>query len=192
VINRHWLIIFFCAYSFVNFAQNTEDTPKELETEAYKPVVMDPLAPSKAAFYSAILPGLGQAVNKKYWKIPIVYAALGTSIYFYLDNDKSYKRYRNAYKRRLSGFTDDEFYGEGNIPLLSDDALIRAQQTLRRNKELSLLITIGLYALNIIDANVDAHLLQYNVDKNLAVNPFIDFDTPDTSAQLGLSINFNF
>jgi hypothetical protein len=153
---------------------------------------MDPLAPSKAAFYSAILPGLGQAVNKKYWKIPIVYAALGTSIYFYLDNDKSYKRYRNAYKRRLSGFTDDEFYGEGNIPLLSDDALIRAQQTLRRNKELSLLITIGLYALNIIDANVDAHLLQYNVDKNLAVNPFIDFDTPDTSAQLGLSINFNF
>ena len=74
MINRHWLIIFFCAYSFVNFAQNTEDTPKELETEAYKPVVMDPLAPSKAAFYSAILPGLGQAVNKKYWKIPIVYA----------------------------------------------------------------------------------------------------------------------
>ena len=55
-----------------------------------------------------------------------------------------------------------------------------------------MLITIGLYALNIIDANVDAHLLQYNVDKNLALNPFIDFDTPDTSAQLGLSINFNF
>ena len=75
---------------------------------------------------------------------------------------------------------------------LSNDALIRAQQTLRRNKELSLLITIGLYALNIIDANVDSHLLQYNVDKNLAVNPFIDFDTPDISAQLGLSINFNF
>ena len=162
------------------------------ETEAYIPITLDPLAPSKAAFYSALLPGLGQAVNKKYWKIPIVYAAMGTSIYFYLENDKSYRRYRNAYKRRLSGFTDDEFYGEGTIPLLSDDSLIRAQQTLRRNKELSLLITIGLYALNIIDANVDAHLLQYNVDKNLAVNPFIDFDTPDTSAQLGLSINFNF
>ena len=192
MINKHWLLIFFCALSFVNFAQNTVDTPKELETDAYEPVVMNPLAPSKAAFYSAILPGLGQAVNKKYWKIPIVYAALGTSIYFYLDNDKSYKRYRNAYKRRLAGFIDDEFYGEGDIPLLSDDALIRAQQTLRRNKELSLLITIGLYALNIIDANVDAHLLQYNVDKNLAVNPFVDFDTPDTSAQLGLSINFNF
>jgi hypothetical protein len=192
VIYRHWIVIFFCAFSIANFAQNKENTQDSLKTEVYKPVVMDPLAPSKAAFYSAILPGLGQAVNKKYWKIPIVYAALGTSIYLYMDNDRNYKRYRKAYKRRLSGFTDDEFYGEGSIPLLSNEALIRAQQTLRRNKELSLLITIGLYALNIIDANVDAHLLQYNVDKNLAVNPFVDFDTPDTSAQLGLSINFNF
>ena len=192
MIYRHWIVIFFCAFSIAKFAQNKENTQDSLKTEVYKPVVMDPLAPSKAAFYSAILPGLGQAVNKKYWKIPIVYAALGTSIYLYMDNDRNYKRYRKAYKRRLSGFTDDEFYGEGSIPLLSNEALIRAQQTLRRNKELSLLITIGLYALNIIDANVDAHLLQYNVDKNLAVNPFVDFDTPDTSAQLGLSINFNF
>ncbi|MDC1259879.1 DUF5683 domain-containing protein, partial [Flavobacteriaceae bacterium] len=96
------------------------------------------------------------------------------------------------YKRRLAGFTDDEFYGNTNIPLLSNESLIRAQRTLKRNKELSLLISIGLYALNIIDANVDAHLLQYNMDQNLAINPFIDFDTPDTSAQLGLSLNFKF
>ena len=176
----------------VNFAQNTEKTQDSLKTDVYKPVVMDPLAPSKAAFYSAILPGLGQAINKKYWKIPIVYGAIGTGIYFYLDNNKVFKRYRNAYKRRLAGFTDDEFYGLNSTPILSNEALIRAQETLRRNKELSLLITIGLYALNIIDANVDAHLLQYNMDENLAVNPFVDFDTPDSSAQLGLSINFNF
>ena len=88
--------------------------------------------------------------------------------------------------------TDDEFYGLGDIPLLSDESLIRAQRSLRRNKELSILITIGIYALNIIDANVDAHLLQYNMDKNLAVHPFINFDTPESSAQLGLSINYNF
>jgi len=192
VINRYLLIVFFCGYSLTSFTQNAEEAEKESDTVEFKSSTIDPLAPSRAAFYSAILPGLGQAVNKKYWKIPIVYAALGTSIYLYLDNDKTYDRYRNAYKRRLAGYTDDEFYGNTNIPLLSNESLIRAQRTLKRNKELSLLISIGLYALNIIDANVDAHLLQYNMDQNLAINPFIDFDTPDTSAQLGLSLNFKF
>lgn len=192
MINRYLLIVFFCGYSLTSFTQNAEEAEKESDTVEFKSSTIDPLAPSRAAFYSAILPGLGQAVNKKYWKIPIVYAALGTSIYLYLDNDKTYDRYRNAYKRRLAGYTDDEFYGNTNIPLLSNESLIRAQRTLKRNKELSLLISIGLYALNIIDANVDAHLLQYNMDQNLAINPFIDFDTPDTSAQLGLSLNFKF
>ncbi len=185
----------FCGFWYVNFAQNPTISLDSLGTDvtnSFKTTAIDPLAPSKAAFYSAILPGLGQAYNKKYWKIPIVYAAIGTGIYFYVTNDKLYNRYRNIYKRRLAGFTDDEFYGTGNIPLLSNEALIRAQRTLRRNKELSLLITLGLYALNIIDANVDAHLLQYNVDENLAVNPFLDFNTPDTTAQLGLSLNFKF
>lgn len=153
---------------------------------------LDPLRPAKAAFLSAVLPGLGQAYNKKYWKIPIVYGAVGTGIYFYLDNDKVYKRYRDAYKRRLAGFTDDEFYGSGVTPFLSDEALIRAQRTLKRNKELSMLITVGLYVLNIVEANVDAHLLQYNLDENLALKPYIDFNNPNFTTQMGLSFNLKF
>ena len=147
---------------------------------------INPLSPAKAAFYSAVLPGLGQAYNKKYWKIPIVYAALGTGIYFYVDNTDKYNRYRDAYKRRLAGFDDDEFQG------FSDDALIRAQNTLRRDRELSLLITVGIYALNIIDANVDAHLLQYNVDDNLALKPHFKMNELDATTNLGLTLNFNF
>ena len=54
---------------------------------------IDPLTPAKAAFYSAVLPGLGQAYNKKYWKIPLVYGAMGTSLYFYLDSNKKYNQY---------------------------------------------------------------------------------------------------
>ncbi|MBN4047200.1 hypothetical protein JYU05_01485 [bacterium AH-315-P13] len=153
---------------------------------------INPLSPAKAAFYSAILPGLGQAYNKKYWKIPLVYAALGTGVYFYLNNDKEYKRYRDAYKRRLAGFTDDEFYGSGSTPSISNDALIRAQRTLSRNREVSILITIGIYALNIIDANVDAHLLQYNIDENLALKPHFNFNELDATTNLGLTLNFNF
>ncbi|MDX1272230.1 DUF5683 domain-containing protein [Bizionia paragorgiae] len=145
---------------------------------------INPLAPSRAAFYSAILPGLGQAYNKKYWKIPIVYAAIGTGIYFYIDNNNEYKKVRNAYKRRLAGFNDDQFQGR-----LTDDGLREAQKTLRRNKELSLLVTVGLYALNIIDANVDAHLLQYNIDDNLSFKPHYKIDAFDNSGSLGLTFN---
>ena len=153
---------------------------------------INPLSPAKAAFYSAILPGLGQAYNKKYWKIPLVYVALGTGIFFYLDNDKEYKRYRNAFKRRLAGFTDDEFYGTGSTPNISNDALIRAQRTLSKNREISLLITLGIYALNIIDANVDAHLLQYNIDENLALKPHFNLNELDATTNLGLTLNFQF
>jgi len=160
--------------------------------DSIKSKKIDPLRPAKAAFYSAVLPGLGQAYNKKYWKIPIVYAALGTGVYFYLDNKKEYDRYRNAYKRRLAGFTDDEFYGDTTTPQISNDGLIRAQKTLRRNKEISLLVTLGIYALNVIDANVDAHLLQYNIDDNLALKPHFDFNEFDASTNLGLSLGFKF
>ena len=191
-----FLLLFFSAS--IQAQNNEEVKPKkteELEVEANVRVTdsIDPLSPSRAAFYSAILPGLGQAYNKKYWKIPIIYAALGTGIYFYIDNTNEFNRYRDAYKRRLAGFTDDEFWGPNpSSPQISDDALIRAQRTLRRNREISLLVTVGLYALNIIDANVDAHLLQYNVDENLALKPHFKMNEFDATTNLGLTVNFKF
>ncbi|WP_228530235.1 DUF5683 domain-containing protein [Tamlana sp. I1] len=158
---------------------------------------INPLAPAKAAFYSAILPGLGQAYNKKYWKIPIVWGALGTGIYFYTKNNKEYHRYRDAYKSRLAGFTNDEFYYDSNgnqltTPRVTTDGLERAQKFYRRNKEISLLVTLGLYALNIIDANVDAHLMQYNIDENLSLAPHYRINEFDASSNLGLTLNFKF
>lgn len=185
-----------CLCTFWGIAAQSDENEKDENTVTISAqstaTKLDPLRPAKAAFLSAVLPGLGQAYNKKYWKIPIVYGAVGTGIYFYLDNDKVYQRYRDAYKRRLAGFTDDEFYGSGVTPFLSDEALIRAQRTLKRNKELSMLITVGLYVLNIVEANVDAHLLQYNLDENLALKPYIDFNNPNFTTQMGLSFNLKF
>lgn len=185
------LLLFGC----VSYAQSTKDNDS-LKVNTDLMVVSDTiqrkpiniLAPSKAAFYSAVLPGLGQAYNKKYWKIPIVYAAIGTGIYFYVTNDKEYDRYRDEYKRRLAGNSA----ASGEFPQVSNDGLINAQQTLKRQKELSLLITIGLYALNIVDANVDAHLLQYNVDENLAIKPHFQYNRMENSSDLGLTLNFKF
>ncbi|WP_299118135.1 DUF5683 domain-containing protein [uncultured Winogradskyella sp.] len=153
---------------------------------------IDPLRPSKAAFYSAILPGLGQAYNKKYWKIPIVLGGITGGILVYDFNNRQYNRYRDAFKRRLAGFRDDEFYGTGLTPVISDDGLIRAQRQFRRNRDIATLITVGIYVLNIIDANVDAHLLQFNVDENLAMRPHFQYNPMEDSSDLGVTVNFKF
>ena len=162
--------------------------------------LINPLAPSKAAFYSAVLPGLGQVYNRRYWKVPIVYAAIGTGVYAYLFNDGEYNRFRDAFKRRRAGFTDDEFYDINNSgidpgnPDLSDQALQDAQERFQRDRDLALLITIGLYALNIIDANVDAHLKQFNVDDDLAldVRPYLEYHpiTADPNYGIALTVKF--
>lgn len=151
----------------------------------------DPLAPSRAAFYSAVLPGLGQAYNKKYWKIPIIYAGMATGVYFYIQNDKDYDRFRDAYKRRLAGFTDDEFYGNGETPVISNDRLIDAQRSAQKNKDISIIVSLAFYLVNIIDANVDAHLSQYNVSDDLTLSPKLYVDPISTQANYSLSFKFN-
>ncbi|MCA0153375.1 DUF5683 domain-containing protein [Winogradskyella vincentii] len=201
MLNKHLYTLCLCLFSVcLLFSQKEKDSTNigldkdlvQINQSIVETTPIDPLRPSKAAFYSAILPGLGQAYNKKYWKIPIVWGAIGTGVYFYVKNDKQFDRFRDAYKRRLAGFTDDEFYGDGTTPQISDDGLIRAQELYRRNKEVSLLITIGLYALNIIDANVDAHLLQFNVDENLSLRPHYQYNEMENSSDLGVTVNFKF
>ena len=153
--------------------------------------IQNPLAPSKAAFYSAIFPGMGQIYNKKYWKAPIVWGALAIPTYYYLTNNSDYKRYRNAYKLRKAGLVD-EFTVDGQ-ELLSLESLENAQEQLRENRDLSLLSGIILYVLQIVEASVNAHLLQFNTDDNLSLRPSlimnpIKFETPN----IGLTINYSF
>jgi hypothetical protein len=167
------------------FAQ-TETEAVLVAKDTLKSNNIDPLTPAKAAFYSAILPGLGQAYNKKYWKIPLVYGAIGTSLYFYIDNNKKYHQYRDAYKRRLEGYTDD------NYTYLDNTRLIAGQKFYQRNRDLSALVTLACYALNIIDANVDAALLQFNVDENLSVRPIIYPNDVTFKTNVGLTLNYNF
>lgn len=144
----------------------------------------NPLAPATAAFYSAVLPGLGQAYNKKYWKIPIIYAGMGAGIYFYIQNTEDYNRFRDAYKRRLAGFEDDEFQG------ISDSRLRDAQKTAGRNRNVSIIVSLVFYMLNIVDANVDAHLRQYNISEDLTLQPNIKVDPVNTVPNYGLTLTF--
>ncbi|MRX63848.1 DUF5683 domain-containing protein [Maribacter luteus] len=207
--------LFFILAILTTSGQENDSIPKakdslDLELKEEGIVVQDimvekkkeinPLAPSKAAFYSAVLPGLGQVYNKRYWKVPIVYAALGVGVYAYKYNDDYYKRFRTAYKRRLAGFTDDEFYDingdnvEGADPDLDSDDLEYQQENYQRDRDLSLVLTIAMYALNIIDANVDAHLKQFNVDEDLSldVHPYLNLNPVTSDPNYGLAFTIKF
>lgn len=125
-----------------------------------------PHSPRKASIYSAVLPGLGQAYNRKYWKIPLVYAALGTTGYLYYFNRKEMMVRQNALKVMLDGDSltqpADEF---ANIPI---NILRKQRNNYRTNADLNLILFSGFYVLNIIDAVVDAHFYKFNIDKPLA------------------------
>ncbi len=180
-----------------SLAQDLEGKGITIEEVTYEKKKINPLAPSKAAFYSAILPGLGQIYNKRYWKVPIVWGAIGTGIYVYSFNNTEYNAARDAFKRRRAGFLDDEFFdinGDGNGPDISLEALQDAQEARQRDRDLSLLITIALYALNIIDANVDAHLKQYNVDDDLAIDfqPYLDLNPLTNKPNYGMALVVKF
>jgi len=149
----------------------------------------DALAPSKATFYSAILPGLGQIYTGKYWKTPIVYAALGTSIGIAFWNNNTLKEIQNEYQDRLRG----KINPESNLAKFSNEGLVDRQQHFRKQKELSILVSIGIYVLNIIDANVTSHLQQYNLNENLTLTPKIDVNNIENISNLnyGLTLKYN-
>lgn len=175
------VFFFFTFLSLSLLAQNKKRITKVKKDTIFTDDLINPLAPARAAFYSAVLPGLGQAYNKKYWKIPLVYGALGSSTYFYFKNNSDLKLYRNAYKLRLAG-KPDEFSN-----LISDDGLISAQKILKKNRDLSMFLTIAFYALNIIEANVDAHITDRPIDNNVTFRPSIIY-SPDLSKPIfGLS-----
>ncbi len=123
-------------------------------------------SPTKASMLSATLPGLGQAYNGKYWKIPVIYAGFGVVAYFLETNNQEYQKFRRAWVARVDGNpnTVDE------LPQWSTDNLERATNFYRRNLEITYIAAAALYILNILDATVDAHLLDFDVSENLGLD----------------------
>ena len=97
--------------------------------------------------------------------------------------------YRNEYKARLLGTNDQS---DPNFGRLSTESVIRGQKFYQKNRDLSILITAGLYILNIIDANVDAHLLQYNVSDELTLKPQINQNFLTNKHEVGFCLSYQF
>ncbi len=144
----------------------------------------------KATLYSAILPGLGQGYNKKYWKIPVIYALGGTTAYLMAYNNIKFKTYRSALRLRYdSDNTNDEI----ELPEYSDNDLLVQMDSYHKKRDLFALIGVGIYVLNIVDATVDANLFYFNVSDDLTLHiiPTI-MNTAYNNAQTGLCIALKF
>ena len=177
--------------SFNAFAQKDSLRVKVKKTQV-STNLYNPLSPTKAAFYSAIFPGGGQIYNKKYWKVPIVWGAIGASVYYYITNKNSYNRYRTAFKLRYQG-SKDEFTDENGNQIISNAGLENAQRILRKNRDLSMLTGILLYVLQIVEASVNAHLLQFETDDNLSIKPSLTTDPLFKEApRVGLTFKYTF
>ncbi len=187
--NSFLITLLLVLFSVSAFGQNGKLKIKPQDSIITKKIHIDQLSPAKAAFYSAVLPGLGQAFNKQYWKIPVIYAGLGVGVSIYSYQNREYNRYRDAYKRRILGFTDDEFQGDKK---LSDATIIDAQRYHKKNRDLALLGTALFYILNIVEANVSAHLAQFNVNEDLTLNPRFYQDEFSYKPKVGLTINYKF
>ena len=171
------IYIIFILFFFPNliFAQN-------IEANKSKPKH----SPRKASIMSACLPGLGQAYNKKYWKIPIVYAGIGGFGYLAINNQIQFNKYKNAYKLLENGQAND-------YPDFNQEALVHMMDGYRKKRDLCILGTVAFYVLQIVDASVDANLFDFDVDDNLSVSikPQLQSDFTNSTIIPGLSCSIN-
>jgi hypothetical protein len=125
--------------------------------------------PKKATFRSAILPGWGQAYNRKYWKIPIVYGALGTTAGIFFYNLKTYKLLRKAVVLRSDTIPGNDNQVDSHFLNLSTEAIRSYRNEYRQNIDYSVLFFLIFWGLNIVDATVDAHLKAFDVSPDITM-----------------------
>ncbi|MBW3468554.1 hypothetical protein EGN73_12125 [Arthrospiribacter ruber] len=143
--------------------------------------------PKKATILSAVIPGAGQVYNEKAWKVPLIYGGFATNIFFIDFNNRRYQFLLDA----LRAFDDPD--RENPLPNLNRDGLVRQVNFWRRNRDLNYFIFIGIYALNIVDAHVDAHLSSFDVSDDLTfrLEPVYE-NLWAGNNMFGLSLKINF
>ncbi len=180
-----WLVLFSILFSVAN-AQFEADQELPFKEPSDSSSLVKRHSPKKAAILSAVLPGAGQVYNKKYWKLPIVYgglAGLGTWVGF---NAKNLRGFTNAYKMEL------ENTGSGSYKGFTGSQLNVKRDDAKRNLDLSIILISVFYALNIVDATVDAHLYDYSITDDLSVSIQPDFDYYQASTGYRPKVGLNF
>jgi hypothetical protein len=157
-------------------------------------------SPRKATIMSTLLPGLGQIYNKKYWKVPVIYATFGVVGYFIAYNNKYYLYFKGAYAYKLTEAANvaagkpDFATKYPELGYLPEESLKQGMDTYRRWRDLNGLGFIAFYALQVIDANVDAHFFNYDISRDLSirVRPGLVINENLMGYAVGLKINVHF
>jgi len=160
-------------------------------------------SPRKAVIYSAVLPGLGQVYNKKWWKVPIIYAGFGTIGYFIGWNNGFYSTYKQAYSDLTDGDDSTNSYLDLDAAKYYDldnptdyenfkSGLTKQSDYYRRNRDLLIISIVGFYGLNIIDASVDAHLFDFDISEDLTMNWQPAMQSVNKQLVYGANFTFNF
>lgn len=174
-----FLSILFILFQFVclqTYAQQRNDTTitsgKSIDSTR-KSISADTVikkhSPKKAAFRSAVLPGWGQAYNKKYWKIPIVYGALGTTAAIFVFNLETYKSLKQAYIYIRDTVPSNDELIESRFRNLSPESIRTYRNSFRQNVDYSVLFFFVFWGLNIVDATVDGHLKAFDVSSDISL-----------------------
>ena len=143
-------------------------------------------SPTKAALYSAVLPGMVQLYNKTAWKTPLVWGLIGAGAGFISFYQNEYNDYKSAFKSELNGEAH-QFSDLG----LSAESLAQSQVDLKRFRDYAIAITTLVYVLNVLDAAVDAHLFEVRNDKDLQISPGLkEYGTGRLAPSLGLIYTF--
>ena len=166
------LIIFICLLFVCSNLFAQKDSTQKRNTKIFsKPDPSKAYNPRIATYRSAILPGWGQATNKRYWKIPVVYAALGTTTYIFFRNVKQYNEAKNAYLNSIDGNPAND--SEIPQPYFSvkdqPDRIKTFRNQVRQNVDYTVLFFILFWGLNVVDATVDAHLKTFDVSDDLSL-----------------------
>ena len=167
-MRRFWLALILSVLAMQGLqAQDTLVLKEDLPPVEMK--IKGGHSPKKATLL-ALIPGAGQAYNRKFWKMPIVYAGFGTTVYFAVTNGNDYHLYRDAYDFKMGTKTDVSQQAQDEAAKYTEDNLITLRDYYRRNMELSWIITAAWYIVQIIDANVDAHFFYYDVSDDLTLH----------------------
>lgn len=152
----------------------------------------------KATTLSTICPGAGQIYNKSYWRVPIVIGGMASTIYTIDWNNRGYKRFKTAYALRVDYEKNPGNYPNGSADefrgAYSSTFLKNLKDSYRRNRDLCILLTAGVYLLQIMDAHVDAHLQDYDISDDLTMNlePYVDYSYIESQPLFGVNLSLNF